>query len=89
MGIYYGEAVGVRILRNMHSDAEYAQDYEVLWEYEGPYWKELLRNKLNLISEEDGEILLQTKHEISTSFESYENGKKQYTWLPYSHVLRP
>jgi hypothetical protein len=63
MGIYYGDVLGVRIVRQIHREAEYCEDYQVIWEYKGPYWKELVKAKLQELSEED--LIVQTLHQPS------------------------
>jgi hypothetical protein len=63
MGIYYGDVLGVRIVRHIHREAEYSEDIEIVWEYKGPYWKELLKAKLQELAEED--LLVQTLHQPS------------------------
>ncbi len=63
MGIYYGDVLGVRIVRQIPTHAEYCEDYETVWEYKGPYWKELLKAKLQELDEED--LVVQTLHQPS------------------------
>lgn len=71
MGIYYGDVLGVRIVRQLHTHAEYSEDYEVLWEYNGPYWRELAKAKLqelakaNLQELEEEDLIVQTIHQPS------------------------
>ncbi len=80
MGIYYGDVLGVRILRQIHTEAEYSEDYETLWEYEGPYWRELAKAKL--LEFADDSLLVETKHEISTTM--YDVDEQAYMWLSYT-----
>lgn len=75
MGIYYGEVLGVRIVRQWPVEAEYAEDYEVVWEYEGLYWRELMEAKRKELSED---LVIQTKHEAITT---YNGPQKMYVWL--------
>ncbi len=68
MGIYYGEPIGSRILL---SD-------KVVWEYEGPYWRELLASKRKEFV--NTEIEIQTKHEATTTHNI--PTQTMYVWLP-------
>jgi hypothetical protein len=81
MGIYYGEVLGVRLMRRIHEDAEYSEDYEVVWEYEGPYWRELAAAKRKELADLD--LIVQTKHEAMGTYErtTAENTAKMYIWL--------
>jgi hypothetical protein len=80
MGIYYGDVLGVRILRQIHTEAEYSEDYETLWEYEGPHWRELAKAKL--LEFADDSLIVETKHEISTTM--YDAHEQAYMWLSYT-----
>jgi hypothetical protein len=81
MGIYYGDVLGVRLVRRIHEDAEYSEDYEVVWEYEGPYWRELTAAKCTELADPD--LIVQTKHETTCTYERVcaENTTKMYIWL--------
>jgi hypothetical protein len=79
MGVYYGDVLGVRLVRQMNTYAEYAEDYDVLWEYEGPYWRELVKSKHREYNDNgDTDLIVQTKHEQNAT---YRNAKKTYIWL--------
>lgn len=75
MGMYYGEVLGARLVRWLHSEAEYAEDYEVVWEHEGPYWRELVDAKRKELGED---LVVQTKHAAMGATDSVE---KTYIWL--------
>jgi hypothetical protein len=77
MGIYYGEVLGVRLVRRIHEDAEYSEDYEIVWEYDGPYWRELTAAKCKELADPD--LIVQTKHAGMGT--STENTAKMYIWL--------
>ncbi len=84
MGTYYRDVLGVRIVRQIHTEAEYSEDYETVWEYEGPYWRELAKAKLQEFA--DTSLTVQTKHEISTSYDANPT-QKSYAWLTYTFSL--
>ncbi len=68
MGIYYGEPIGSRILLSN----------KVVWEYEGPYWRELLASKRKEFVNAD--IIVETKHEATTTHNI--PTQTMYVWLP-------
>ena len=78
MGIYYGDVLGVRLVRRLHEDAEYSEDYEVVWEYEGPYWRELAAAKRKELADHD--LIVQTKHAAMCTYEPTSTAK-MYIWL--------
>ncbi len=76
MGIYYGDVLGVRLVRSIHDE------YEVVWEYEGPYWRELANAKCKELADPD--LIVQTKHEAMGTYE--QNDAKMYIWLNASQA---
>lgn len=79
MGIYYGDVLGVRIVKLRETDAEYAEDYEIFWEYNGPYWANILTAKLSEWKDQD--VLVQTKHETYTTYDNDTEKTASYIWL--------
>jgi hypothetical protein len=63
--------LGIRILARLPGEAEYAQDYEILWSYEGPNAIEQLETVLETMEFDE-------THEYIVQIKKMENGA--YVW---------